>query len=166
MEPHCVDCRSPKAETTCTSCEGAVCRKCRVFLEKTDFPVARDLLPTELKFGYFCGRCYSSEIEPIRLEYDSTLEQAKQIIIIFKDSKSTLRVLKKALHKISTSGIPDRDEAVLHLAFQAVKSGFNAVINTEVSFKKVRNEGYQTAVWEAHGLPAQVKSYEGDRDQV
>ncbi len=159
MEAICVNCRKPNSDSKCGVCGGEVCRKCRRFLSEEAFPFMSDR-PTELRHSIFCGQCYAQNVEPFEADYEAFLVKAKQIIVIFKNSKSTIRVLRKANKAISVVNRVDRNEAISNLAFVSARAGFNAIIEVEASSKKVRNEGYQTTTWSAQGLPADIRSHE------
>ena len=102
-------------------------------------------------------------MEPFRDQYEETLDQAKRVNVIFKESKSTFRVLKKATKGIEVHQQPDRNEAILRLAFMAARAGFNALIDVEASSEKKRNAGWQLTTWMAKGLPAEINSHELQR---
>jgi hypothetical protein len=161
----CISCRktlaNDRADTECGVCGEGVCRKCRLFLAEGAFPFA-DRLPVELKHTYYCGGCFDQHVEPFRERYDEQMEQAKQVNVIYKESKSTIRVLRKADRRLQVTDCPDRDETILRLAFGAARAGFNTLIDVEVSSRKVRNEGYQTSSWSGSGVPAEIKSRELD----
>lgn len=159
METICVSCRKPKADSSCGVCEESVCKKCRMFLAEETFPLESSL-PVELKHSFYCPNCYDQHVEPFRSEYEATVEQAKQVNVIYKGSKSSLRVLKKAEKPLSFSNMPDRDETILKLAYHAARGGYNALIDVEVTSQKVRNEGYQKMSWSGKGTPAEIKSHE------
>ncbi len=161
MNEICVDCRKPNAESQCELCEGRVCRKCRVFLSEEEFPFISDR-PIELKHSCYCGLCYSQKVEPFKLDYEASLESAKQINVIYKNSKSSVRVIRKAKDRVYVADRLDRDEAILNLAFVSTRAGYNAIIEVEVSSKKIRNEGYQKTSWSAQGIPAEIRSHELD----
>ncbi|MFL5815794.1 MAG: hypothetical protein ACJ763_19655 [Bdellovibrionia bacterium] len=159
METLCVSCRKPRVDSTCGVCEGDVCKKCRIFLPEDTFSFESTLAP-ELKHTYYCAACFDEHVEPFKSQYETALDEAKQINVIYKGSKSSIRILRKADKPIQISHSPDRDETILRLAFQAAKNGFNAIIDVEVSSQKVRNEGYQKMEWSGQGTPAEIKSHE------
>lgn len=165
METICVGCRKPRVDSPCGVCNEGVCKKCRLFLPDDTFPYELKL-PEELKHTYYCASCYDQHVEPFKSEYENVLEAAKQIIVIYKGSKSSIRILKKADKALSLENMPDRDETILKLAFQAAKDGYNAIIDVEVSSQKVRNEGYQKMSWSGQGTPAEIKSHEIDFNKV
>ena len=161
MEIGCISCRKPRTDSICGVCQGEVCRKCRLFLEEASFPFAFEL-PAELKHSCYCGRCYDEHVQPFKAEYDAGVERAKGVIVLFKDSKSTVRLLRKSKQDTRVSGSPDRDKTILQLAFHAAKEGFNAVVDVEVASQKVRHFGWQTSTWSGRGVGADVRTYQDD----
>jgi hypothetical protein len=161
MEKACVSCRKSDAPSECGLCQGALCRKCRIFLGDSAFPFIE--AAPELKHAYYCGGCYDETVEPVKADYEATLEQAKGVYVIYKGSKSTFKSLRKADGGTTVSGSKDRDDTILWLAFHAAKAGFNAITEVEVESKKVRNAGWQSSVWTGSGVPADIRSYETDR---
>jgi uncharacterized protein YbjQ (UPF0145 family) len=160
METICISCRKPnKVDSSCGVCQEGICKKCRLFLAEDSFAFESSL-PEELKHTYYCPLCYDQHVEPFKAQYEATMQEAKQINIIYKGSKSSIRVLRKAEKPLNIENSPDRDEAILRLAFHAAKNGYNAVIDVEVSSQKVRNEGYQKMAWLGRGTPAVIKSHE------
>ena len=162
MPSLCASCRTPTSDSLCGVCQEPVCRKCRIFLANDQFPLAPELAP-ELKHTYYCGVCFGEHVEPFEAEYASCVEQAKQINILYRNSKSTLKVIRKAVHWIEISDAVDRDQAIMKLAYTCAKGGYNALIDTEITSHKVRNEGWQTSLWRGRGLPAEIRSYELER---
>lgn len=165
METICVSCRKPKIDSTCGVCQEGVCKKCRIFLAEDAFPLEMTL-PPELKHTYYCASCHDQHVGPFQSDYENALEAAKKIIVIYKGSKSSIRVLRKAEKPLSFENMPDRDETILKIAFQAAKEGYNAIIDVEVSSQKVRNEGYQKMAWAGRGTPAEIKSHEIEFNQI
>lgn len=165
METICVSCRKPRVDSSCGVCEGGICKKCRLFLAEDTFSFETSL-PAELKHTYYCASCYDQHVEPYKNEYESSLQDAKQINVIYKGSKSSIRVLRKADKPVYIENSPDRDETILRLAFHAARGGYNAVIDVEVASQKVRNEGYQKMAWSGHGTPAEIKSHEMEFNKV
>src|SRR6185437_16020019 len=159
--PICSQCRAPVSDpaSPCELCQAPLCRKCRIFLSEEEFALAGER-PPELLHSYYCGACHDEHVIPFQERYQETLEQAKQVNIIYKGSKSTIRVLRKATQAIQVANIRDRDEAILRLAYQAALLGFNAVIEVEVTSQKLRNEGWQKSAWSGHGVPAEIRSHE------
>jgi uncharacterized protein YbjQ (UPF0145 family) len=162
MEKSCVSCRKPETASSCGICQGDLCRKCRLFLGDAAFPFLSDVAP-ELKHAYYCGPCYDEHVEPVKTAYDASLERAKDVNVLYKGSKSTVRYEKKADRETTVSGSPDRDETILRLAFEAARAGYNAVVDVEISSEKVRNHGWQTSSWTGRGTPAEIRSHQLSR---
>lgn len=162
MEDTCVDCHKtlkPQGDSHCGVCESGVCRKCRIFLAEEEFPFVPER-PAELKHTYYCGACNDQHVAPFRAEYETAMEKAKDVNVIYRDSKSSLRVLRKAPQMVRSTGFADRDEAILKLAFEAARAGFNALIEVTVQSQKLRNAGWQKTQWSAQGVPAEIHSHE------
>jgi hypothetical protein len=65
---------------------------------------------------------------------------------------------------VTVKDVPDRDEAILRLAFLAAEEGFNAILDVNVKSEKVRNEGWQKMRWSGSGLPVGVDAAKIERD--
>ena len=91
--------------------------------------------------------------------YEELMEQAREVEIFFKSTQLRsipLITRSKLTHKVVDC--PDRDEAVLRLAFFAAQNGFNAMIEVDVVSEKIKNKSrsYQQLKWDAVGVAAQV----------
>ena len=135
-----------------------MCRKCRVFLAEDSFGFA-PVKPPELKHTYYCGGCHDQTVAPFREKYEATLERARGVVVLFKGSKSTHRLVRKAPGAVEVKDSRDRDETILRLAYLAALADYDALIEVEVSSAKVRNEGWQTSAWKGRGIPAVVVSH-------
>lgn len=162
MEQVCVDCGKSRVDSQCGICAGVVCRKCRVFLAEEEFPLETQR-PPELTHTFYCGGCSAQVIEPFRQSYEQTVAAARDVNVFFKESKSTFRLKRKAQEPLRIEGSADRDHAILSLAFQAARAGYNSLVDVQVESKKQRNHGYQKSSWSSSGTPAEIRSYELDR---
>jgi hypothetical protein len=95
-------------------------------------------------------------IEPELEKYNELMERARGTYVFFSEQKRPPPLLSRALDPVEVKECADRDETILRLAFQAATRGCNALIETEVVSKKVRNEGYQKSTWRGVARPAQV----------
>jgi hypothetical protein len=123
------------------------------------------VIPEILGHSRYCGGCFAEHVEPELSLYEEILERAEKVFVFFKTQKKGIPLLKKERHREFVEACPDRDETILRLAYLSASKGFNAVIDVEVTAKKVRNEAYQTSIWSGSGIPAQVDSsriYEDD----
>lgn len=119
--------------------------------------------PPELRHTYYCGPCYDEKVAAYQADYDVTLGKAREINVFFKGSKSSVRVLRKAKELVRVTDAPDRDGAILTLAFQAAHEGYNAITEVEVVSRKLRTNHRQTSLWSAEGIPSEIFSRELDR---
>jgi hypothetical protein len=159
----CCNCRSPKTEEKCELCGEDVCRTCLRRLS-TDAMAFEKIRPEKLRFSRYCDRCYGQEVEPVLEQYEGLVERAKDIIFISKAYRGQVFALKKASKPVEVTECPDRDETVMRLAFVAAKEGYNAIVEAEVTSKKVRNQGYQKSVWSGRGVPATLDEAKLNRD--
>jgi hypothetical protein len=151
----CISCRQPKASLNCELCEEALCSKCDQFLEEKTFSFL-GTVPPELSHTHYCTSCYTNTIEPALESYNEVMERAKLMYFFFDTQRKPIPVTKRAKDKIHVENCPDRDETILRLAFMAAQQKYSAVIEAEITSKKVRMEGWQTTVWQGTAVPAFV----------
>ena len=113
-------------------------------------------IPADLKHTYYCGHCYDSIVEPALEEYQEVMERAKNAFVFFKTQRKEVPLIKKERITRYVDQNHDRDETILRLAFFAAELGHNAVIDCEVTSQKIRQNDYQTSVWQGEGVPATV----------
>jgi hypothetical protein len=119
--------------------------------------------PADLKPGRFCGPCFNSKVQPALAAYNEVMKRAKDVIILDKPRRQALPILKTSKEPLQVAGCDDREETILRLAFLAAERGFNAVIKTNVDYKKIRNAGYQKMEWHGTGIPAVLDSGKFER---
>jgi hypothetical protein len=160
----CTACESTKVTAQCGVCESDLCRKCAKFLETGTFTFLAQPAP-ELTQTWYCDGCYGAHVEPALDAYRETLAKAEGVFVFFTTHKRVPPLLNRAKNPIKVDVCADRDETILRIAFRAVEQGFNALVETEVSSAKVRDEGYQKMTWRGSGIPAQVDAERLDRYQ-
>jgi hypothetical protein len=156
-ELSCISCRRPKANLVCGNCEDPVCKDCAEFLEASTFSF-RESVPEELTYNYYCSHCYDDVVKPELQAYQDTLTLAKDVFFFFSTQRKPFHLLKRAKHLIHVKECRDRDETILRLGFKAAELGFNAIVEAQVTSKKLRDEGREKSQWEGKGTPAQVDS--------
>jgi hypothetical protein len=62
-------------------------------------------------------------------------------------------MFRRSATVLKVEGCADREEALLRLAFLAVKANYNMLLDVDLTAEKVRNAGYQTSRWQAKGIP-------------
>ena len=151
----CISCRTPKISTECEICQEPICRNCVLHLKEDTFSFMPDV-PEVLKKSRYCALCYDGQVAPELEKYEETLAQAKNVTFLTKSFKGHIPVLKKSKVSVKVPACEDRDELILRLAFLAAREGYNALIESEVSGKKIRNNGYQKSEWSGVGVPATI----------
>jgi hypothetical protein len=151
----CISCRRTKPTRECESCQEPVCKDCVHFLEASTFSFLKKV-PEELTHSYYCQACNDTILAPALESYNETMEQAKKVYFFFHTQRKHIPLKNKSKETYHVEECADRDETILRLAFFAAEHGYNAIVNAEVTSKKVRNEGYQKSAWKGLGYPANV----------
>jgi hypothetical protein len=100
-------------------------------------------------------------------EYENTLAAAKEAFIFFTTQKKSIPLIRKSKTLITIESCVDRDETILRLAYFAAKDGYNAVVDVDVTVKKVRAGGStKTADWRGVGYGAMVDGKKVDKQDA
>lgn len=159
---NCCSCFSPKANLVCGACNQKVCKKCAHFQEEGKFSFL-PTVPAELKHLVYCTQCFDSIVAAPLEEYEQTMEKAKQINVFFKEQGKESRLLSRRADPIEVKECDDREETLMRLAFLAAQQDFDAIIDVDLSSKKVRVGGYQTLVWSGSAVPSFSKNSRTNR---
>lgn len=151
----CCICQKPKTTLVCGVCQQDVCKSCTVFLENDQFSFLESK-PDFLKSAAFCSACYTEKVAPELAKYEETMEAAKSILVFEITQGKETRLLKRKEPKITVIECPDKNETILRLAFLAVQKGFNAIIDVDLKYKKVKEGKYQHTIYSATAIPANV----------
>jgi hypothetical protein len=151
----CNSCQKPKAALTCGLCQGLVCKSCAQRFKENSFSFFPEI-PLELKHRIYCGRCFDSRVAPVVFEYEQTMERAKKVVVYLKAQGEETRLMKRSEKPFKVLNCLDREETLLRLAFFAAQKNFNALIDVELAYKKLRNAGYQTTRWDGAAVPTQL----------
>jgi hypothetical protein len=162
----CSACLQPKASLKnnlhCGLCEKRLCKDCIQFVEESSFSFL-NVVPDALKRGAYCAVCYDQTVAPARESYFETLERAKQVYVFFK--KDHIPLLHRSKTPVTVQDCPDREQALLRLAFFAAEQSFNALVEAKLVSKKVYVRGYQSLRWSGTAFPAQVRTEGLERDR-
>jgi hypothetical protein len=131
-----------------------VCKDCLQKSGKSAFEFQDDVSP-DLTHEAYCIACYDRVVAPALEVYSEILARAKHVYVFTKKHKR-IPLIRKSNHQVKHNDCPDRQEATLHLAFQAAQQGFNALVNTEMVSTKIRNAGHQKLHWSGTAYPAQI----------
>jgi hypothetical protein len=153
--PVCTLCRKPKGTLTCGSCQSAVCKSCSQTLRAGSFAFLENV-PADLTHRTYCGACYDEKVAPALDSYVQAVERAKDVIVYLKNQGEETRLIKRSEKALRVVDCADRNETLLRLAFLAAQANFNALVDVDISSRKVRNEGYQTTTWNGAGVPIRL----------
>lgn len=162
----CSSCLQPKASLKnnfhCGLCENLLCKDCIQFVEESSFSFWK-VVPDELKRSTYCGVCYDQKVVPAKESYSEIMERAKQVYVFFK--KQHIPLIHRSKTPVTVQDCPDREEALLRLAFFAAEQSFNALVDAKLVSEKVFVSGYQSLSWSGTAFPAQVRTASLERDR-
>lgn len=159
----CRFCLRPKANTECELCLSSLCKRCAESLPKDAFAFLENK-PAGLSHSVYCPDCFEREVRAEKEAYDQQYEKAKGVFVYLKQQGEETRLYKRSQRPVKVSACPDREEALLRLAFQAVGLGFNGLLDVDLRSEKVRNGGYQKLIWHGTGIPFQADAERLERD--
>lgn len=151
----CVTCGKSKSLLNCGICTVSVCKSCAQILPEDAFSFLDKKKP-EMSQSIFCNTCFDQHISADLADYQSVMEQAKEVLVYFKAQSKETRLIRRLEKPISVADCSDHDETIMRLAFLAAKMGYNAVIDMDIVTKKVRLGSYQTQVFSGKGMPTNV----------
>jgi hypothetical protein len=158
---NCVCGRAQEANLICGLCQELYCKKCIEFLPLETFSFMHEI-PKELKHTQYCLTCYGDKVRAGLVSYNEIMKRAKQVLILDRPRRKPLTILKKLKDPLRVEDCPDREETILRLAFLAAELGYYSVIRVNVTYKKVRNAGYQKMVWHGTGLAVELDDHKLD----
>lgn len=162
MKNTCATCRQPTADLDCALCENTICEPCNLAPPTGSFSLLKSI-PEALSHKIYCRFCFDEKVEPELMKYEEIKSKADEVYVFFKTQRKEIPLIKKSREVFEVTDCDDRDETILRLAFMAAEQNFNAVIETDVIHKKVRNHAYQSTRWQGTGIPAMVDEAKLDR---
>lgn len=156
MSESCLTCYKPKAHLACGICKSAICKNCTQFVEEDAFSFLSEV-PEELRHQTYCVQCFDHQVRPQIDDYNSDMERAKQILIFSKKESKITRLMKRMDAPFEVKECAGEYEATMRLAFKAVKSNFNVLIDFELSHDKVRNGSYQKLIWNGSAVGVSIE---------
>lgn len=151
----CSSCQKPKGNLTCELCSEAICKVCAQFTDEETFSFLEPL-PEILKHHTFCPHCYDDKIAPEVANYNDLMERAKNIVVFYKTQAKENVYIRRTQETVRIKDCPDKAEALLRLAFQAVQGDFNCLVDVEIYSEKILDKRYQKAVWHGYGKPVRT----------
>lgn len=151
----CYTCQKPRPSHQCGLCQEAICKNCAQFLDEDSFSYMTQV-PVALSHQTYCNPCFSAQVSPELEAYNEKIDQAKNIIVFDIGQGKETRLMKRSEKPFKVENCVDREDALLRLAFFAVQSGFNALIDVSITSQKIRQGSYQTSQWHGSAIPTQL----------
>jgi len=157
----CSVCLKPKAKLECGICKEPICKTCAVFIEE-DTLAFLNPMPEDFLTRTFCPLCFDAKVQPTIDQYSSDIEKAKDVFVFYKTENKESRFFKRTDLVLKVKDIADREEALLRLAYQAVKANCNTIVDVDLISEKIRKGSYQTSKWSgtAHPIDADPRVLE------
>ncbi len=153
--PSCSTCHKPKANLVCEICQDAICKKCTEFVDENSFSFLTHV-PKLLLCTTLCKTCFEQKISPEIIKYNDMMASAKNMFVFMKAQFKETRRVKRLADPIIIVDCADYDETILKLAFRGAELGYNAIIDVDITSKKVKTGNYQTTVFSGTAIPANV----------
>lgn len=151
----CTTCKKPKGSYHCDLCGANTCKACAHFLGEETFSFMK-VVPEELKHTTYCSNCFDDKVAAPLAEYEETMEKAKEIIVFFKNQGKLTRFLKRKEDPYKVENCADEEEALMRMSFFAVQSGFNALIDVELTHKRAKVGTYLKGVVDGSAMGIQI----------
>lgn len=151
----CSSCQKPKATLQCGLCSDALCKSCAQTLEADSFQLLTEI-PAHLSHKAYCVPCFDSQVASELDAYNETLEKAKNVYVFTKSQSKETRLIKRKAAAIRVENCSDEDDAILHLAFLAAQSDYNAIVDVHLTSKKIIQNSYQSTAWTGTAIPTHV----------
>ena len=154
-DSYCNTCNKPKAKLICGICQVSICKKCTQFIDEDSFSFLAKI-SKDLSHTAFCTTCFDEKISPEILKYNEMMAAAKNMFVFMKAQFKETRMVKRLADPIHVVECADYDETILRLAFRGAELGYNAIIDVDITSKKVKTGNYQTTVFSGTAIPANV----------
>ena len=155
MTTKCSQCQAPKALLNCGPCGTTLCKACARLIDDGHFDLIGSR-PAALVHEIYCEPCYQTIAAPELEAYEAAAARAADVNVFYRTQGKESRFIRRTEKPLTIDDCADRDEAILKLAFQAARAGFNTLVDVEVDARKVRNGGWQSSIWSGRGVPARV----------
>ncbi len=150
----CKHCKGPRAKYECGICKECTCKKCTQFIEE-DF-IYLSNIPENLSHPQYCPTCFDEHVANDLLDYQNTVEEAKDVSVFKKDQSKVTRLLNRKADPLKVTDCEDEKTALIKMSYQAVKLGYNALIDVEFKNKKIINGSHKKIIVDAHAIPTTV----------
>lgn len=147
----CKTCKGPKAKYQCGICGECTCKKCTQFQTETFSYLLK--VPETLTHTQYCSQCFEEHVAAPLHDYEQTVEEAKEIVVFSKEYTKQTRLLSRRADVLKVSDCEDETDALMRMSFQAVKLGYNALVDVEFKNKKVINGSHKRFIVDATSIP-------------
>jgi hypothetical protein len=113
-------------------------------------------IPEKLQHTTYCPTCYQAEIINEVEAYAADVEKAKNIMVFEKNQGKETRLIKRLEDPLHVEDCLDEKEVMMKLAFQALRKGFNGLVDFEAVAHKERNGSFHKVTWKGSAVPAQI----------
>jgi len=113
-------------------------------------------VPQAATHSTYCRACYEAQVLPVVHAYDEVMARARDIRVYFKLQSQETRTIKRKARPVQVQDCVDYHEAVLRLAFLAAETGHNAIVDADIISRKVKNQSYQTTLWNGTAMPVHL----------
>lgn len=155
LTPTCKTCRKPKANFNCGICEETVCKSCAHFLTEDSFSFLKKV-PAELSHSVYCTNCFDDKVQGPLSDYESTMEQAHELIIFSKDETKKTGHLKRKEEPLKVEDCEDEQETILRLAFFAAQAGFNCLLDVNITHRKIIVGSHKKTIYTGTAIPITI----------
>lgn len=150
----CKTCKGPKAKYQCGICQECTCKKCTQFQVETFSYLIK--IPEILTHSQYCSQCFEEHIASELQDYQQTVEEAKEIVVFSKEYTKQTRLLNRRAEVLKVFDCEDEEDAMMKMSFQAVKLGYNSIIDVEFKNKKVINGSHKRFIVDATSIPSTI----------
>ncbi len=155
-----------KKNLKCISCESEVKKSLAEIIHEDTFAFLATP-PVDIPVGIYCIPCYENKVRAQVDRYNDLMEKAKNVNLYYVAQSKESRFVRRKEKTIQITEAASREDAILLLAFRAVELGFNAIVDVELTSKKVRNGGWHYSVWNATAIPTNIdESYLNRKNSI
>lgn len=151
----CAWCQKKKPTLQCGLCHVDLCKYCAQILDAEAFAYLAEK-PEKLRHSVYCDGCYNKYVAEAFQNYQEIMEKARNVNVYLDNQGKETRLIRRIEKPLQIENCPDREIALMKLAFLAAEKGYETLVDVSVTYKKVGEGSYKKHNWQARGVP--VKS--------
>jgi hypothetical protein len=144
------------SELICLRCQTHIAKREALFVNEEQFALL-EKMPADIDVGVYCAPCFDAHVAEALADYNDKLEKAKDVNVFYSTQSKETRFVRRTEKAIRVENCQDRDDVILRLAFRAVESNKNSIVDVTLASVKVRNGGWQTTVWSGKAIPTDIE---------